>query len=107
MALEDYKEQLVEKLSDTWQKISEHEVSIQLTERERKVEVKCEIKNFRFSAHSRHEEILSLVNTLDPSNILLVHGESDAVDWVGASILKNFPHKKVFACSLARELRFD
>lgn len=81
--------------------------SIQLKERERKVEVKCEIKNFRFSAHSRREEILSLVNTLDPSNILLVHGESDAVDWVGASILKNFPHKKVFACSLARELRFD
>jgi Cft2 family RNA processing exonuclease len=34
---------------------------IQLTERERKVEVKCEIKNFRFSAHSKREELVSLV----------------------------------------------
>jgi len=80
---------------------------IQLTERERKVEVKCEIKNFRFSAHSRREEIISLVKALNPSNILLVHGESEAIDWVGAAILKNHPEKKVFACSLANELMFD
>jgi Cft2 family RNA processing exonuclease len=80
---------------------------IQLTEREKKLEVKCEIKNFRFSAHSRREEILSLVKSLNPANVLLIHGEGDAVDWVGASILKNFPGKKVFACTLAKELKFD
>jgi len=31
---------------------------IQLTERNRRVEVKCEIKNFRFSAHSKREELV-------------------------------------------------
>jgi Cft2 family RNA processing exonuclease len=80
---------------------------IQLTENERKVEVKCEIKNFRFSAHSRREEIVSLVEVLNPANILLIHGESEAIDWVGAAILKNYPDKRVFSCSLAKEIVFD
>jgi predicted metal-dependent RNase len=80
---------------------------IQLTERAKKVEVKCEIKNFRFSAHSKREEILSLVNILNPSNILLVHGESEAIDWIGDSILKEFFSKKVFACTPAKTISFD
>lgn len=81
--------------------------NIQLTENERKVELNCEIKNFRFSAHSRREEIVSLVKILNPSNIILIHGESEAIDWIGAAILKNYPNKRVFSCSLAKEIVFD
>lgn len=81
--------------------------NVQLTENERKVELKCEIKNFGFSAHSRREEIVSLVKILNPSNIILIHGESEAIDWIGAAILKNYPNKRVFSCSLAKEIVFD
>jgi len=80
---------------------------IQLAERDRKTEVKCEIRNFRFSAHSKREELLSIINTLKSDNIVLVHGDSEAIDWMGASILKNYPQKKVFAAGLGKAIRFD
>jgi Cft2 family RNA processing exonuclease len=80
---------------------------IQLNEKEKKVEVKCEIKNFRFSAHSKREELLSLTGTLQPKNVVLVHGDTTSIDWMGASILKNYPDKKVFAASIGKMVLFD
>ncbi|MDZ7625396.1 MAG: MBL fold metallo-hydrolase [Ignavibacteriaceae bacterium] len=80
---------------------------IQLTERDRKVEVKCEIKNFRFSAHSKREELVSLVKILDPDKVILIHGDRDAIDWVGASVIKQFPGKKVFAAVNYKSILFD
>ncbi len=80
---------------------------IQLTEKDRKAEVKCEVKNFRFSAHSKREELVSLVNKLHPRTIVLIHGDWDAIDWIGAAILKQFPGKKVYAAENFREIIFD
>ena len=80
---------------------------IQLNENEKKGEVKCEISNFRFSSHSRREELLSLMKLLNPENVILIHGDADAIDWIGASILKNFPGKKVYAASVGKAIRFD
>ena len=80
---------------------------IQLTDRDRKIEVKCEIKNFRFSAHSNREELLSIVNDLQPAKIILVHGDNKAIDWMGASILKRWRDKKVYAAKTGRQLLFD
>jgi cleavage and polyadenylation specificity factor subunit 3 len=80
---------------------------IQLTERDRKVEVKCEIKNFRFSAHSNREELISIVKRLNPDEIILVHGEKESINWIGASILKHLPKKKVYAAENFKEIIFD
>jgi len=80
---------------------------IQLSERETKVEGKCEIKNFRFSAHSKRDELLSLVDTMQPENVILIHGDTTSIDWIGAAILKNYHAKKVFAASLGKHLMFD
>ena len=80
---------------------------IQLTQKKRKMEVKCGIKNFRFSAHSKREELLLLVDNMQPRNIILIHGETSSIDWMGATILKNYPRKKVFAASLGKTLIFD
>ena len=81
--------------------------SIQLIERTEKVVVKCEIKNFRFSAHSRREELLSIVRILNPENIILVHGEKEAINWMGTSILKQNPKKKVYAAENFKKIIFD
>jgi len=83
------------------------EDKIQLTEWDKKVEVKCEIKNFRFSAHSKREELVSLVKKLNPDKVVLIHGDKEAIDWIGASILKHFPNKKVFAAVNFKEIIFD
>ena len=80
---------------------------IQVTDRDKKVEVKCEIKNFRLSAHSRREELVSLVKKINPDKVVLIHGDKEAIDWIGASILKQFPGKKVFAAENFKEIIFD
>jgi Cft2 family RNA processing exonuclease len=80
---------------------------IQLSEKDKKLEVKCEIKNFGFSAHSNRDELLMIVNKSKPDNIILVHGDSDAIDWMGASILKLWKDKKVYAAENGRQLTFD
>ena len=81
--------------------------TIQLTERDDIVEVKCEIKNFRFSAHSKREELISIVKKLNPENIILVHGEKEAINWTGASILKQSVKRKVYAAENFKEIIFD
>jgi Cft2 family RNA processing exonuclease len=80
---------------------------IQLKSRDKKLEVKCEIKNFRFSAHSSREELLSITDKLNPLQIILIHGDSDAIDWMGSSILKRWREKKVFAAENGKPLLFD
>jgi Cft2 family RNA processing exonuclease len=80
---------------------------IQITEKEKKIEVKCEIKNFRFSAHSKREELVSLVKQLNPDKIVLIHGDKEAINWMGASVLRQFPGKKVFAAANYKPILFD
>jgi Cft2 family RNA processing exonuclease len=80
---------------------------IQLTERDKQVEVKCEIKNFRLSAHSKREELLSLVKKLNPGKVVLIHGDKEAINWMGASILKQYSGKKVYAAENFKKILFD
>jgi len=80
---------------------------IQFTERDKKIEVMCEIKNFRFSAHSKREELVSLVKKLNPDKVVLIHGDKEAIDWMGATILKQFTGKKVYAAENFNEIIFD
>ncbi|AFH50374.1 Putative RNA-processing exonuclease [Ignavibacterium album JCM 16511] len=68
------------------------------------LEVKCEIKNFRFSAHARREQLISIVKKLKPDNVILVHGDEEAFNWMGKEILKNFPGIKVHAAVCGKEI---
>ncbi len=81
--------------------------NIQLTEKDKKVEVKCEIKNFRFSAHSKREDLISLVKKMNPDKVVLIHGDKEAINWMGASILKQYQGKKVYAAENFKEIIFD
>ena len=80
---------------------------IQLTEKEKKTDVKCEVMNFRFSAHSKREELINVVKKLNPEKIVLIHGDRNAIDWLGASVIKQFPGKKVYSAENFREIIFD
>ena len=81
--------------------------TIRLNEQSKKLEVKCDIKNFRFSAHSRREELILLIKRLNPDTVVLIHGDNEAVNWMGASILKQFPEKHVFAAANFKTILFD
>ncbi len=80
---------------------------IKLTETGKEIEVKCEIKNFKFSAHAKREELLDIVNRLHPDNIVLVHGDKDAINWIGASIIKLQKSKKVYSAAVGKNILFD
>lgn len=66
--------------------------------------VKCDIKRFRFPSHALREELIEIVKKLNPAKIILVHGDSTAIDWVGARIIKEYKHIKVFSAEEGREL---
>lgn len=68
------------------------------------IEVKCEIKNFKFSAHARREQLISIVKKLKPDNVILVHGDEEAINWMGKEILRSVKDIKVYAAVCGKEI---
>ncbi len=67
-------------------------------------EVKCTIESFRFSSHSKREELVKIVERLKPEIVILVHGSLNAIDWIGNAVLKKFKGTKVFAATSGKEI---
>jgi len=80
---------------------------IQLTELDKVKEVRCDIKKFNFSAHSKREELINITEKLNPENVILIHGEEDAINWMGNEILNRKKGTKVHAASQGKEILFD
>jgi len=85
---------------------SEREDKIQLIELDGPVEVNCTIQNFKFSAHARREDLLKIVDKLKPDNVILTHGDEEALDWMGSSILKKYKNIKVQTAEVGKEIKF-
>jgi cleavage and polyadenylation specificity factor subunit 3 len=77
---------------------------IQLNEYQEPREIKCSIHKFRFSSHAKREELLEIVKRLNPGRVILVHGDGDAINWIGYNILKKYPHIKVHNAENGREI---
>jgi Cft2 family RNA processing exonuclease len=77
---------------------------IQLTDTHEPQNVSCDIERFRFSAHSNRDGILSVVERLRPSTVILVHGEHESIDWMGYTIMKQFPHIKLHAAEIGKQI---
>ncbi len=67
-------------------------------------QIRCKILNFRFSAHSQREDLLKIVRRLKPDNVVLVHGELPAIEWVGFSVLKEFGNIKLYTAELGKQI---
>ena len=83
---------------------AERGMKIRLSETSGETEVKCNIIRFRFSAHSLREDLLKVVDRLNPDKVILVHGDPPAIDWTGASILKENKKRRVYACETGKEI---
>lgn len=84
---------------------SERGDKIQLNDYDELTEIKCEIKNFKFSAHARREYLLEIVDKLKPDNVILTHGDDEAIDWIGSSVLKRNKNIKVQIAENRKELK--
>lgn len=84
---------------------SERGDKINLTESDELTEVNCTIKNFKFSAHARREDLLKIVDKLKPDNVILTHGDEEALDWMGSTILKKYKNIKVQTAAIGKEIK--
>lgn len=71
------------------------------------IEVQCSIQRFRFPSHSNREELLEIVTKLSPKNIILIHGETKSIDYMGSAILKKFKDVKLFFAKLGSQIILD
>jgi Cft2 family RNA processing exonuclease len=77
---------------------------IKLTDTSESQTVKCRIKRFRFPSHAVREQLIEVVKKLNPSEVVLVHGDPQSVDWVGENILRDYKHIKVYAAEPGKEI---
>lgn len=63
---------------------------------EEKVKIKCSVEKFYFPSHSRREDLLDIVAKLKPEKIILIHGDPEAIDWIGYNILNKFSSVKLY-----------
>lgn len=78
--------------------------TIQLTDMMEPQIIRCSIERFRFSAHSRRERLIEIVNRISPNNVILVHGEPESIDWMGNEILSLLPTTKVHAAEIGKQI---
>jgi cleavage and polyadenylation specificity factor subunit 3 len=66
--------------------------------------IKCAIQCFRFPSHALREELVEIVKMLKPGKVILVHGDSSAIDWIGENIIKRNKQIMVYSAEPGREL---
>ena len=60
------------------------------------VPVRCEVRYFDLTAHATREDILRWAcDEIQPSRVLLVHGDPDAQAWFAAQIVQQRPQTEV------------
>ncbi|NOX38908.1 MAG: MBL fold metallo-hydrolase [Calditrichaeota bacterium] len=57
--------------------------------------LECGVEVFRFSAHAHRRELLKLIKRLQPSQIILTHGEKPALQWMAEHIPDVLPDGQV------------
>jgi cleavage and polyadenylation specificity factor subunit 3 len=58
-------------------------------------DLRCQVERFRFSGHSHRQDLLDLVEQLQPRRIILVHGETEARDWMADNIKRFNPDVQI------------
>ena len=57
----------------------------------------CEVDRFRFSGHGNRQHLLNLVGRLNPRKVLLVHGETEARQWMIEQLHQRHPDLEVLS----------
>ena len=62
-----------------------------------------EIRRYYFSAHADRRQILELVEAVDPTHVVLVHGEPPALEWLAGQME---PRRRVWRPAVGESLSF-
>ena len=66
--------------------------------------VRCHIEQFQFSAHATRESLITYAERLAPKQILLVHGDPPAVEWMRARLANDLPNTEIIVPTPGVEL---
>jgi Cft2 family RNA processing exonuclease len=55
----------------------------------------CVVEQFNFSAHATRESLRAYVNKVRPKKIILVHGDSPAIEWFRGTLSNDLPHSEI------------
>lgn len=77
---------------------------IKLDETLPEVELRCRIESFDFSAHAVREDLVAYARKLNPSKILLVHGDEPAQAWFVRTLAEVLPDSEVILPEPGREI---
>ena len=81
--------------------------NIQLIDSDVPQRILCKVEKFYFSAHSKREDLLKIVNMTKPKRVILIHGDLASHDWLGHNILKNFSHIKLHSAEAVKNITID
>src|SRR6266498_4823766 len=57
--------------------------------------IRCNIEQFQFSAHATREALIEYAKKISPCKIVLVHGDSPAVEWMRDTLAAELPDSEV------------
>jgi Cft2 family RNA processing exonuclease len=66
--------------------------------------VRCNLKQFQFSAHAKRESLVEYATKLAPAKIVLVHGDVPAVEWMRATLSAALPATQIIVPAPGAEL---
>ena len=81
--------------ADRLMKAAENGQAVTLHEDSGPQPLQAEVERFRLSGHSHRQQLLDVAARLDPEKIILVHGETEAKDWVAARLRERLPEAEV------------
>jgi cleavage and polyadenylation specificity factor subunit 3 len=68
--------------------------------------VNCTVERFRFSGHSHRRDLIQIVERMKPKQVILVHGEEAARQWMADNIRYFYPDVVVHNPQLGQALTF-
>jgi predicted metal-dependent RNase len=77
---------------------------IQLTDFSPVYKIRCSIDRFYFPSHSKREDLLSIVHATKPKEVIMVHGDNSAKDWLGYNILTQFKNTRVYSAEVNHQI---
>ena len=57
--------------------------------------LRCTVDAFNFSAHASRETIRAYVNKVRPKKVILVHGDTTAIEWFRATLQADLPESEI------------
>ena len=66
--------------------------------------VRAQVERFRFSGHAHRRDLVDIVDRMQPRAVVLVHGETEAKDWMKAAIQEAHPDVTVHIPEQGQEI---